>query len=125
MAYSIEAVYYELMSLDDDDLTDWAKNHRAIFRPPTGADIASIRQVNHWAQASPDYNPGAKDTFAKAADSFLIGHALAANHIVVTNEVQSTRRTRIKIPNAASKMGVRSMAPFEMLRAEHVRFVLG
>jgi hypothetical protein len=32
---------------------------------------------------------------------------------------------RIKIPNACLGMGVRYLTPFEMLRTERARFVLG
>jgi hypothetical protein len=44
---------------------------------------------------------------------------------VVTHEVPSTSLKRIKIPDACVGLGVRCVSPFEMLRNERARFVLG
>lgn len=80
--------------------------------------------VNRWANDSPDYEPAAKSEFASAADSFLIGHALAGGHTVVTHERIGYGRRRIKIPNAATANSVSHLNPFQMLRREAARFVL-
>ena len=80
--------------------------------------------VNRWANDSPEYEPAAKSEFAAAADSFLIGHAVAGGHTVVTHERISDGRHKIKIPNAAIANGVSVASPFQMLRAEGVRLVL-
>ncbi len=122
--HSVEAVYNELAG-GDDDLAQWVKDHRSFFLPLTADEIPSVAAVNRWANNSPDYEPAAKSEFASAADSFLIGHAVAGGHTVVTHEVISDGRRRIKIPNAAAANGVRHMNPFQMLRAEGARFVLG
>lgn len=74
--------------------------------------------MNRWANDSPDYEAGAKAEFASAADSFLIGHAVAGGHTVVTHERISDGRRKIKIPNAAIANEVRCVTPFGMLRAE-------
>ncbi|WP_420440930.1 DUF4411 family protein [Candidatus Poriferisodalis sp.] len=52
------------------------------------------------------WTPTSSSLFAAAADSFLIGHARAGGHSVVTHEVPGRKRTRIKIPNAAAAAGV-------------------
>ena len=121
--HSVEAVYNELAG-GDDDLAQWVKGHRSFFLPLTADEIPSVAAVNRWANNSPDYEPAAKSEFASAADSFLIGHAVAGGHTVVTHEVISDGRRRIKIPNAAAANDVRHMNPFQMLRAEGARFVL-
>ena len=100
------------------------KDHRSFFLSLTADEIPSVAAVNRWANNSPDYEPAAKSEFASAADSFLIGHAVAGGHTVVTHEVISDGRRRIKIPNTAIANGVRHMNPFPMLRAEGARFVL-
>lgn len=120
---SVEAVYQELMG-QGDDLAQWARDHRQMFSAPTNADILAVSEVNRWATESPQYNEGAKADFAAAADSFLIGHARAGRHSVVTHEVPGTKRTRIKIPNAAAAVGVQVLSPFAMLRIEGARFDL-
>lgn len=124
VVHSVEAVYREL-TVGDDDLSQWAKAHKEFFLPTTQDELSSIAAVNRWATNSPDYEAAAKSEFAPAADSFLIGHAVANEHTVVTHEVISDGRRRIKIPNACVENNVRHMNPFQMLRAEGARFVLG
>ncbi|WP_419922568.1 DUF4411 family protein [Candidatus Poriferisodalis sp.] len=97
----VEAVYHELIG-GDDDLAQWARDHRSFFLPPTASDVASIAAVNRWANDSSDYEAAAKADFARAADSFLVGQALAGGHNVVTHETFSDGRRKIKIPNAAA-----------------------
>jgi hypothetical protein len=45
--------------------------------------------------------------------------------VVVTHEVPSNSPGRIKIPNVCVGLGVRFMTPYQMLRIEQARFVLG
>lgn len=120
---SVEAVYRELME-GDDALSEWAKTNRSIFLPTTADEIDAVAAINRWAADSTDYDISAKDTFASAADSFLLGHAPSGNHTLVTHERISDSRRRIKIPNAAVANGIEVVNPFQMLRTERVRFVL-
>ena len=55
----------------------------------------------------------------------LVAHALAHGHTVVTHELPSPSIKKIKIPNACIGLGVKCMTPYEMLRVERARFVLG
>lgn len=64
------------------------------------------------------------NTFLQGADCYLVAHAHAHSHQVVTHERVDAGRSRIKIPVACVAMGVTCMTPFEMLRAERARFVL-
>ena len=123
MVHSVEAVYNEIVA-GDDDLAEWVKDHREMFLPLTADEIASVAAVNRWANDSPDYDAAAKAEFAGAADSFLIAHAVAGGHTVVTHERISDGRKKIKIPNAAVANGVPFMNPFVMLGTEGARFVL-
>lgn len=43
----------------------------------------------------------------------------------MTHEVPSPSTKKLKIPDACIGMGVKSVTPFHMLRAERARFVLG
>jgi len=121
--HSVEAVYGELVG-SDDDLAQWAKDHRSFFLPLTADEISSVAAVNRWANDSPDYEPAAKSEFSSAADSFLIAHAVAGGHTVVTHERISDGRRKIKIPNAAIANSVSVASPFQMLRSQGVRLVL-
>ena len=121
--FTIDKVADEIEA-GQDELSDWAKNHgHALFRrtPPTLAP--QFTQVSTWA-TSQHYTPAAINTFLQAADFYLLAHALAGNHVVVTHEVPSNSPGRIKIPNACVGLGVRFMTPYQMLRIEQARFVL-
>lgn len=120
---SVAAVYDELIDFGDE-LSEWARARRSFFMPATSVELTSVAAVNRWANDSTAYDAAAKTEFASVADSFLIAHALAGGHTVVTLEVISDSRKRIKIPNAATALGVKWCDPFHMLRVEHATFVL-
>jgi hypothetical protein len=123
VVHSVEAVYNEII-VGGDDLAEWARSHRGFFLPLSADEIAAVAAINRWANDSPQYEPAAKAEFAAAADSFLIAHALAGSHTVVTHERMTDARRRIPIPNAATANGVAVVDPFFMLRSERARFVL-
>jgi hypothetical protein len=120
---SIEAVYDEIIEYGDE-LSDWARGRRALFRPVTAAEVGAVAAVNRWANDSPDYDAAAKLEFAAVADSFLVGQAFAGGHTIVTHEAIRDTRKKIPIPNAAAAHGVACVLPFHMLRVERARFVL-
>jgi hypothetical protein len=80
--------------------------------------------TSRWA-SSGNYDPAAVTTFLQVADFYLVAHAHAHGHVVVTHEVVAQSVKKIKIPNACIERGVKCMTPFEMLRVERARFVLG
>ncbi len=122
--FSIDKVADEIEA-GQGDLSDWATNHgRLLFRRTPPALAPQFTQVSVWASGQ-QYTPAAINTFLQVADFYLVAHALAGNHIVVTHEVPSNSPARIKIPNACVGMGVRFMTPYQMLRIERARFVLG
>jgi hypothetical protein len=71
------------------------------------------------------YDPAAVNTFLQVADYYLVAHALAHGHTVVTHEVPSSSIKKVKIPNVCIGLGVKCMTPYEMLRVERAKFVLG
>ena len=86
--------------------------------------LAALSNVSAWATGQ-SYEPAAVNTFLLVADYYLIGHAIAHGHTVVTHEVASTSTKRIKIPDACIGLGIKCVNPYEMLRTERARFVLG
>ena len=96
----------------------------AFFRRPTEADFPSLAAVGRWA-AGHGYEPSAVSAFLQQADHYLVAQAHAGGHTVVTHEVPAASRRRIKIPDACIGVHVKCMNPFEMLRCERARFVLG
>ncbi len=121
---SIEKVRDELIG-GGDDLATWAA-HRGqdFFLVPDAAVLPSLRATSTWANGA-GFEPAAINIFLQAADYYLVSHAHAHTHIVVTHEVPSSSTKKIKIPDACIGLGVKCMTPFQMLRTERARFVLG
>lgn len=124
LVFSIDKVADEIAA-GADELTDWLQLSGAGLVRPTDTHVAAqFGKVSAWA-TSQQYEPTAINTFLQVADYYLIAHALADGHVVVTHEVPANSTKRIKIPNACIGLGLRVMTPYEMLRRERARFVLG
>jgi len=122
--FSIEKVADELAAVDDE-LTAWARQRAAsFFLKPDGPVIPSLQATSAWANGA-SYEPAAVSTFLQVADSYLVAHAHAHGHVVVTQEIASISTKKIKIPNACIGLGVKCMTTFAMLQVERARFVLG
>ena len=121
---SIERVGDELEA-GADELADWtAKRGAGFFVKPDAGMLPALARVSGWATGQ-GYEPAAVNTFLQVADYYLVAQALAYGHTVVTHEIASTSSKRIKIPDACIGLHVKCMTPFEMLRRERARFVLG
>jgi hypothetical protein len=108
-----------------DELADWAAARGdGFFLKPDSAILPALATVSSWA-AGQNYEPAAVSTFLQKADFYLVAHALAHGHVVVTHEVAAASTKKIKIPNACIGVGVKCMSPFEMLRLARARFILG
>jgi hypothetical protein len=122
--FSIEKVGDEL-SAGADELSAWADERgETFFLPADEAMLGSMPQVSAWV-SSQNYRPAAVSAFFQDADYYLVAHAHAHAHVVVTHEVPSDGVRRVKIPNVCIGLGVKCITPYEMLRKERARFVLG
>jgi hypothetical protein len=122
--FSIEKVGDEIEA-GGDELAAWAVvRGTRFFVNPDAAILPALGAVSAWA-TSGHYEPAAVSTFLQVADYYLVAHALAHDFVVVTHEIASSSTKRIKIPNACISLGIKCMTPFEMLRHEGARFVLG
>lgn len=120
---SIEKVGDEIEA-GADDLAAWAAQRGPRFFVKADASmLPALGRVSAWA-AGQSYEPAAVSTFLQVVDYYLVAHALAHGHTVVTHEITSTSKKRIKIPDACIGLGIKCMTPFEMLRRERARFVL-
>lgn len=121
--YSIQRVGDELRQ-GDDELADWARERGdAFFLPPTRAFEPALRDVSNWVTES-GYESYAVSQFLDVADAYLVAHALAEGHIVVTHEISAPASKKVKVPDSCIGLGVQYMLPYEMLRKEQPRFVL-
>lgn len=122
--FSIEKVGDEVDAVADE-LSTWAEQRGpGFFLKPDPAMLPALTSVSAWATGQ-RYEAAAVSTFLQVADYYLVAHAIAHGHTVVTHEIASTSTKRIKIPDACIGLGVKCVTPFEMLRHERARFVLG
>jgi len=124
LVFSIEKVGDEI-DAGDDELADWAKQRGpGFFLRPDNAMLPALATVSNWA-TNQKYEPAAMNTFLQVADYYLVAHALAHGHTLVTHEIASDTTKRIKIPNVCIGLRIKCMTPFAMLRHERSRFILG
>jgi Domain of unknown function (DUF4411) len=124
LVFSIEKVGDEIDAVADE-LATWAEQRGpGFFLRPDSALLPALGSVSTWATGQ-SYEPAAVSTFLQVADYYLVAHALAHGHAVVTHEIASTSTKKIKIPNACISLGIKCVTPFEMLRHERAKFVLG
>lgn len=121
--FSVEKVGDEIEA-GADELSAWAASHGAeFFLPADAALLTTLGRVSNWVTQQ-HYDPAAVNTFLQVADYYLVAHALAHGHTVVTHEVPSPSARKVKIPNVCIGLGIRCVTPFEMLRIKRARFVL-
>jgi hypothetical protein len=124
--FSVEKVGDELAA-GSDALAEWASTQgRGFFLAPDPSMLPALAHVSAWA-SSPKriYEPAAVNTFLQIADYYLIAHALTHGSIVVSHEKPDNSKKRVKIPDVCIGLGVTCLNPYEMLRRERARFVLG
>ncbi len=122
--FSIEKVGDEIKAVEDE-LSDWAgARDEGFFLPPDEVTLRSFAAVTAWIQGQ-RYEASAMSTFLQKADYYLVSQAHAGRHIVVTHEVPGASPRKIKIPDVCVGMRIKCMSPYEVLRHERARFVLG
>lgn len=122
--FSIEKVGDEIAA-GADELSVWAAAlGDGFFLKPDAGMLPALGQVSAWANGQ-RYEQAAINTFFQVADFYLVAHALAHGHTIVTHEKAAPMAKQVKIPIACIGLGVRCITPFEMLRLERARFVLG
>ena len=122
--FSVEKVGDEVQAVGDE-LSDWAAERGdGFFLRPEVSVFPAMAEVSAWANGQA-YVPAAVSTFMQVADYYLVAQAHAVGHTVVTHEVPSASPRKIKIPDACIGLRIKFMTPYEMLRRERARFVLG
>ncbi len=122
--FSIDKVGDEIAA-GEDELRDWMQQRQeTLLIKTTQRVVEHFGRVSTWATQQ-GYDASAVTMFFQVADYYLIAHALAGPYVVVTHEVPSNSIRKIKIPNVCMGLGLRCVTPYEMLRVEQARFVLG
>lgn len=124
LVFSIEKVQSELTD-GNDDLSVWAAAQTSqFFLPADAAVTAALPTVSAWVMGQ-SFTPAAVSEFFGCADYWLVGHALAHGHTVVTREVPDPgSKKRVKIPDVCVAVGVAFKNPFQLLEDEGAQFVL-
>ena len=108
-----------------DDLTSWASTCPAsMFVSQQDPDTAvAAARVSAWVNAHPGYMPAAIAEFLNIADYWLVAHALAHGHKVVTHEASNPNsKKRVLIPDACNAFNVKWCTPWVMLEEMGVQF---
>lgn len=122
--YSVHNMRDEI-EVGTDQLVTWVRSQGAkFFLQPDAEVMKALKAVGEWVMAQ-GYALAATNEFMQAADYWLIGHALAKGHTVVTHELPGTSGKRVKIPDVCVGLKVEFTQPFTMLRREGARFILG
>lgn len=124
--FSIDLVYKELLSGNESDfLNTWSKdkNTNGDFFLSTKNCMSKWAKVTQWAQEE-NFKESALNKFLdqNAADAWLIAFALSkkktedVKYTIVTNEVSAPNsKSSIKLPDAASAMGVPVIKLYDLL----------
>ncbi len=120
---SVEKVGEELKA-GQDELATWAAGRPSFFMEPDASVVASLQATTQWASGA-GYAQAAVATFLQSGDYYLVAQAHAKRLTVVTHEVAGNSTKRIKIPDACKALGIACVSPYQMLRTERARFVLG
>lgn len=122
--FSIEKVGDEIEA-GNDELATWADRRGPnFFLKPDSTILPALGRVSEWAMEQ-SYDPVAVNTFFQVADYYLVAFAVAHGHTIATHEIASSSTKKIKIPNACIGLDVKCVTPYEMLRSERARFILG
>jgi hypothetical protein len=123
--FSVEKIHEELTA-SHDELSTWAEAQGpGFFLVPDGATTSSLATVAALVAGmrvnNQPYLPAALATFLASGDYYLIAHAHAHGHVVVSHETghangQQASLKRLKIPDVCQAVGVVCVDPFRMLR---------
>lgn len=125
---SIDKVKSEIF-LNDDDLKIWCQeNINEDFWNDTSDLInQEYSELIAWAVSKNDrYIQSAIMEFANAdkADAFLLAYAMndKENRIIVTSEITSNSKKKIKIPDVCFEHNIKFIKPMEMFRELEIKF---
>ena len=123
------AVYDELTSQSNDELSKWAKTNREdIFEEPDESVSSHYARIADYA--AKNYEIHQVNEFLNGADPWVIAHALKGKHTVVTQELPKEEKRdaktglipgKIKLPNMCQFFGVTWMGVFELMRNLNIK----
>lgn len=123
VVFSIERIREQLIGVGDE-LSEWVRALPPEFFFPADQDtLTSVAAAVEWSRRQA-FRQSAIALFADDADAYLVAHAHAHGHTVVTLEQPSDGVKQVKIPNACVGLSVKYINTFELLRRDGARFTL-
>jgi hypothetical protein len=101
-----------------DALHAWIKNiaPKSLFASSKSTKVAQrYGEVATWVMSNDKYTPPAKNEFMGEADGWIIAYAWANDMIVVTHEVPSKEKGKVKIPDVCQHFKIPYCNTFKML----------
>ncbi len=106
---------FDELTKGNDELSQWCKQ-----RKPKGLCVSPNKEVQasykiivaHVIQKYPVHHA---NIFSLSADGWVIAHAMTGNAIVVSQEVNKTTKTTVKIPTICKAFGVKCIDTYDML----------
>lgn len=113
------AVFQEL-SVGTDPLTKWIRDFRDYVHDERACESTQLkyRDVGKAVESrNPAYKPAAVYKFHEEADPWIIAHALAHGHAVVSLERPNPHRTnKVSVPDICQMLRIECIDTFELLR---------
>lgn len=121
----LDQVYHELTK-GESDVSEWIKERKDNGLVKKFHDEETQKEYQMMADyvAKSDYKPEVIAEFLSGADLWIIAACKAHGLVLVTKEIYSDSKKKIKIPNICKKFGVEYIDDFEMIRRLKVNFVL-
>lgn len=101
----------------DTTTASWAKAHKAMFVIPNQALVDKVVEVQDKFSF---FDP---ETDEPKADPFLVAHAILTGCTVVTQERAAGKSSKVKIPDACTHFGAKSITLSEFFREQGWTFV--
>jgi hypothetical protein len=102
---------FEEVSRVDDEVFEWAKGHKHIFRPPIEGVQNAVRRI---LEKFPDF--AAADAGMHYADPWVIAQAIVHAAAVVAKERPAQPGARPKIPDVCQEFKVTCVSLLDLMR---------
>jgi hypothetical protein len=106
---------YDELTEGNDLLSKWSKQRRnkGLCTNASREVQECYRQISNHIHSK--YKPQHALVFLSGGDGWVIAHAMATGGIVVTQESERTKKTKVKVPTVSREFHVKCINTYEML----------
>jgi hypothetical protein len=124
IVFTVEKVRDEVLAVADE-LSDWIDQRDPSFVSPGRRIAVSFPGRGQRVGNRQPLRAAGGQHISSGCRLLPDRSGARGGHTVVTHEVPSASTRKIKIPDACIGLGIDFMTPYQMLRRERARFVLG